>query len=99
MVLAVRYDDTWGCLGISRRIDLMDKPLQFDSLAALVEEFNVSYRRNFHTLLACYVGLPFSHNRLVDSRVEWRAVKVYIHKSSPEKVKDELATFCSSILM
>ena len=37
IVLAVRYGDKWGALGISRRDSLMWKDLQFSSLAELIK--------------------------------------------------------------
>jgi DNA segregation ATPase FtsK/SpoIIIE-like protein len=71
----------------------MDKALHFESLADLVEEFRLSYRRNFHTLISCYVGLPFAHGKAVDSPVKWRAVKVRIECMSREEVHAKLESF------
>jgi len=97
MVLAVRIGGRWGCMGMSRRGDLMDKPVEFGSLADLIEDFNVSYKRNFHTLLACYVGLPFSHGRALDSPIKWRALKARVDRLSPEELRYSLAAFTESM--
>jgi hypothetical protein len=47
IVLAVRYAGHWGALGISRRENLMNKPLIFSSLSELVMDYKKSYVRLF----------------------------------------------------
>ncbi|GIL65168.1 hypothetical protein Vafri_18964, partial [Volvox africanus] len=53
IVLAVFHapSRTWGALGLSRRPELMDKDLEYDSLADLVSEYKSSYERWWHTLV------------------------------------------------
>jgi hypothetical protein len=52
IVLAIRHRPSklWGAVGLSRRPELMFKELRFDSLAALLEDFKLSYERWWHTL-------------------------------------------------
>ena len=50
MVLGVYCNGRYGSLGMSRRRDLMDKPLAYRTLGELVSEFESSYKRYQHTL-------------------------------------------------
>ena len=54
-VLGLAYRGKFGSLGLSRRSSLMDKPLQFSSLADLITEFQRAYAGCGHTVLK--VGL------------------------------------------
>ncbi len=58
IVLAIRHDGKWGSLGLSRRQELMYKPLVYDSLFALASEFKASYKRIGHRVVKATVGLP-----------------------------------------
>ena len=44
VVLGITLGNRFGTLGLSRRLNLMDKPLTFQSLQDLVEEFDKSYQ-------------------------------------------------------
>eukprot|EP00906_Rhabdomonas_costata_P029325 RCo041399 len=93
IVLAVRYRDKWGALGLSRREDLMFKPLQFNSLAELLREFLQSYERNHHAVRSFTVGLPLSHDP-ADSLVPfWRLFRVRLRDWSWETVETLLSSF------
>lgn len=50
MVLGVHCNGRYGTLGMSRRQDLMDKPLTHRTLGELVAEFESSYKMYQHTL-------------------------------------------------
>lgn len=43
IVLAVRHEGNWGAIGISRRENLMDKKIEFKTLADLLRDFKLSY--------------------------------------------------------
>ena len=43
IVMAIRCDGKWGAIGISRRSNLMDKPIVYDSLIMLIREYEMSY--------------------------------------------------------
>ena len=53
MVLAIRnLDGLWGAIGISRRADLMYKPMIYASLYDLIVEYHGCFANNFHRLSA-----------------------------------------------
>lgn len=56
IVLGVYCNGRYGSLGMSRRQDLMDKPLTHHTLGELVSEFESSYRRYQHTLKKVGLG-------------------------------------------
>ncbi|KXZ49816.1 hypothetical protein GPECTOR_19g267 [Gonium pectorale] len=62
----------WGALGLSRRPELMDKDLVYDSLADLVSEYKAAYERWWHALIRVYAGLPLEHDTFYQGPVCWR---------------------------
>ena len=43
IVLALKHEDNWGAIGISRRQNLMDKTIEFKTLAELIRDYELSY--------------------------------------------------------
>jgi len=81
IVLAVRHPETgrWGALGLSRRVELMDKPLIYSSLADLLAAYVASYKQWWHTVLRIRIGLPVPHDVMYDGQVgECRPVLKHI---------------------
>ena len=71
IILAVRHPDTgkWGALGLSRRAELMDKPLTYPTLADLLADYVASYKRWWHTVLRIRIGLPVPHDVMYEGQV------------------------------
>lgn len=71
IILAVRHPDTgkWGALGLSRRAELMDKPLTYSTLADLLADYVASYKRWWHTVLRIRIGLPVPHDVMYEGQV------------------------------
>ena len=71
IVLAVRHPQTgsWGALGLSRRTELMDKPLTYSSLADLLADYVASYQKWWHTVLRIRIGLPVPHDVMYEGQV------------------------------
>ena len=97
IVLAIRYEGKWGAIGISRRANLMNKPMTFSSLSALVEDYRHSYEECYHVLLTVYVGLPMPHNNYVDQPIKWRATKVRVFANADEDVASKINKFTSNM--
>ena len=70
-MLAARHPATgrWGALGLSRRAELMDKPLIYSSLADLLADYVSSYKQWWHTVLRIRIGLPVPHDVMYDGQV------------------------------
>lgn len=100
IVLAVRLQEEgnkWGCLGISRRKNLMYKSVKYDNLSALIKDFEKSYEEVFHKLLTVYIGLPLPHDVFSDQPIKWRANKVKIYKNDPSVVTDKIESFVQNM--
>jgi hypothetical protein len=82
IVLAVHQDGKWGCLGISRRSNLMFKDFIFNSLWELVEDFVHCYELNFHKLLTVYSGLPLPNNFYQEQSIHWKVIKFKVSDRS-----------------
>jgi len=95
IVLAVRYNGKWGALGISRRSNLMNKPLRYNSLAELAMDYRRSYKQCFHVLLNVYMGLAFGHETYSDAPIKWRAIKVRMNNK--KEAADALNQYCKDM--
>ncbi|CAL9691867.1 unnamed protein product [Knipowitschia caucasica] len=72
VVLGVCCNGRYGSLGMSRRDDLMGKPLCHRTLGDLVGEFESSYRRYQHTIKKVKIGLYVPHDPHVFQPIEWK---------------------------
>ncbi|PNH05301.1 Vasohibin-2 [Tetrabaena socialis] len=93
IVLLVHHVPTrkWGALGLSRRPELMDKDLVYDSLADVVSDYKASYERWWHRLAkvrlpgyaGVYVGLPLEHDTYYAGPVCWRYLTLSLTGRKP----------------
>ncbi|KNE70473.1 hypothetical protein AMAG_14599 [Allomyces macrogynus ATCC 38327] len=82
--------ERWGALGLSRRRELMDKPVQFRSLAALLSEYIEAYGRNLHKVLKIKIGLPFPHAMDTSTvRVIWKYLSLHLATRPTDSVSDD----------
>ncbi|KAI9090450.1 Vasohibin-domain-containing protein [Phlyctochytrium arcticum] len=88
MVLLLRHGDRWGAIGLSRRPDLMDKPLAFSSLQDLLMDYRNAYSRNNHRLLKAKIGLPVPHDTASNERIVWKYLTVTFPARSPDFLPD-----------
>jgi hypothetical protein len=96
IVLAVKINNTWGALGISRRSNLMFKDIKYQSLYELIVDYKTSYEDVFHVLLTFYVGLPLPHDLSIDDRITWKAIKIRLFNSSQDEIKSILEDFITN---
>lgn len=86
IVLAIAHNSTpqlFGSLGLSRRSCLMDKPLHYTSLAALVDDFRRSYHFVGHSLALVRFGLPVPHDSMSRATPCWNFVELLLpHRGS-----------------
>lgn len=76
IVLAIKHENKWGSVGLSRRRELYYKDLVYDSLAELLLEYKRSYERVFHTLRRVKIGLPVPHEPDAREPICWGYVSV-----------------------
>ncbi|VEL28643.1 unnamed protein product [Protopolystoma xenopodis] len=74
VVLGIQNQNKFGALGISRRADLMFKPLQYPSLSILLEEYIKAYEKYFHKVLRIKIGLVIPHEPHILEVIRWRGL-------------------------
>ncbi|XP_043118793.1 tubulinyl-Tyr carboxypeptidase 1 isoform X2 [Puntigrus tetrazona] len=90
IVLGVHSGGRFGALGISRREDLMYKPLEYKTLTDLLQEFQVAYRRYWHTLCKVKIGHYVSHDPHSVEQIEWKHSVLDVDKLSKDELRKEL---------
>ena len=96
IVLAVRVGSRWGSVGISRRQNLMDKPVVYESLTHLISDYEAAYAECFHQLLTVYLGLPLPRTFQADDRpIKWRAAKVRVWRTDPADTRERVEAYCA----
>lgn len=86
VVLGVYYGGKYGALGMSRRHDLMFKPVTFKSLSLLIMEYNQCYAKYSHDLKKVKIGLPISHESHSYERIEWKHISINMKTTNKEDV-------------
>eukprot|EP01041_Mallomonas_annulata_P003191 gene3191-6295_t len=97
IVLAIRHNNKWGAIGISRRTNLMNKDIHFDSVKELIDNYIESYQTVNHRLIKVYLGLPFSHDIFCDTPVKWRVLHLKLYPYDEMKITRELNMFCHNM--
>uniref|UniRef100_A0A672G530 Vasohibin 1 n=1 Tax=Salarias fasciatus TaxID=181472 RepID=A0A672G530_SALFA len=90
IVLGVHSGGRFGALGMSRREELMFKPLEFKTLTDLVQEFQGAYRGYWHTLRKVKIGQYVSHDPHSVEQIEWKHSILDVDKLSKEELRKEL---------
>lgn len=76
VVLVIREGDKYGAVGLSRRADLMFKPLVFNSLQDLILNYKEAYEGNFHALRKIKLGFPIPFGVTSTEKVVWKVSKI-----------------------
>ncbi|CAF0757171.1 unnamed protein product [Didymodactylos carnosus] len=76
VILGLKYHQNYGSLGVSRRKDLMYKPLKYDKLSALIDDFILAYKKYGHDVLKVKIGLPIVHDLKSFQTIIWKAIIV-----------------------
>ncbi|XP_059161765.1 tubulinyl-Tyr carboxypeptidase 1-like [Physella acuta] len=84
IVLGLCHAGSYGAIGMSRREDLMYKPLQFKSLSDLVLDFEKCYKQYYHTVKKVKVGMPINHDQHSYEIISWKALVVTFGRN-PQK--------------
>jgi len=97
IVLGLSYAGMYGAMGISRRKELMDKPLVFRNLSLLIENFNSSYAKNGHLLKKVRIGLNVSHDIHSMEKVAWRCISVSFKPNNSSDRRAKIDKFSKSL--
>lgn len=90
VVLGLHYKNKYGSIGMSRRNDLMSKPLEYDSLADLILDFKKSYENYSHILLRVKIGMTVTHDIFSYESIQWGVVSLNVNKIDNDTMIREL---------
>ncbi|CAG5115337.1 unnamed protein product, partial [Candidula unifasciata] len=92
VVLAISYRGSYGAIGMSRREELMYKPVEFKSLSDLVFDFESCYKKYYHTVKKVKIGLPIVHDQHSYDVINWKAVLINFSKLSKAEIAHDVDT-------
>ncbi|EGD76417.1 hypothetical protein PTSG_07536 [Salpingoeca rosetta] len=87
IVLGVHVNGKFGALGLSRRQHLMYKPCRYNSLAALIREYEQRYEEVGHTLVRVRVGRPIPPSRHSTQAIPWRHLILVMKRLGEEDLR------------
>lgn len=97
IVLGVCSSGKYGALGLSRRDDLMYKPLKFKSIADLIADFTASYNNYLHTVKKVKLSLPIVHDCHSCEKIQWKHVVLNPMKLSSADYKKSIERYSREI--
>jgi len=97
IVLGVSHGGVYGSMGISRRKELMDKPLLFKSLSTLLDNFQLSYAKNGHELLKVRLGKFVTHDIHSMEIIQWRCISINYHRMKADERCRKIEKFSRSM--
>ncbi|KXJ17740.1 tubulinyl-Tyr carboxypeptidase 2 [Exaiptasia diaphana] len=87
IVLGVVANGKYGALGLSRREDLMYKPLESKSLCDLINNFVSSYEKYGHIVKKIKLSLPIVHDMHSCERIHWKYLVFNPNKMTSSDMK------------
>ena len=94
VVLGLNHGSQYGAVGMSRRKELMDKPLHFQSLSDLILEYKRAYENCHHVLKKVKLSLPVIHDVHSCERINWSYLKLSFSQMKEEDIKMILTKYC-----
>lgn len=93
IVMIVRYNGKFGAIGLSRKKELMYKPVTFDTFADILADFKQSYEKYYHQLLKIKFGLPISHDSHSTEMVCWKFFSLSVVKMPWPAIQKATSSF------
>ncbi|ESO83536.1 hypothetical protein LOTGIDRAFT_133279 [Lottia gigantea] len=90
VVLGIYYGGLYGAIGMSRREELMYKPLIYKNLSDLVLDFESNYIKFYHRLNKIKVGLPIPHDPHSFEPIPWKVINVNVAKTRRKDIVKDL---------
>jgi len=92
VILGVKYGQSFGSLGLSRRCDLAYKPLndKYDRLSMLINDFVNAYENYGHKILRIRIGLPIIHDLKSFLTINWSTLVIHPNKTDRSEYDRDL---------
>lgn len=71
IVLGLKYNNKFGCLGLSRRSTLGPRDVRYETLSELVYSYREAYEEVGHKVRKITVGLPYEYDSKSVNHVYW----------------------------
>nr|XP_054758973.1 tubulinyl-Tyr carboxypeptidase 2-like [Lytechinus pictus] len=97
VVLGLVHNSRYGALGMSRREDLMDKPLEFKSLSELIFSYQDAYKKYWHVVKKLKVGLPIAHDPHSFEQIQWRHLSLNMWKMTRTEASKEIDKYAKDM--
>ncbi|KAH0622715.1 hypothetical protein JD844_025255 [Phrynosoma platyrhinos] len=99
VVLGIYFNGRYGSLGMSRRSELMDKPLIYRTLSDLIFEFEESYKKYLHSVKKVKIGLYVPHEPHSFQPIEWKQLVLNVSKMMRSEIRKELEKYARDMRM
>ncbi|XP_070590540.1 tubulinyl-Tyr carboxypeptidase 2 isoform X3 [Erythrolamprus reginae] len=99
VVLGIYFNGRYGSLGMSRRSELMDKPLIYRTLSDLIFEFEESYKKYLHSVKKVKIGLYVPHEPHSFQPIEWKQLVLNMSKTMRTEIRKELEKYARDMRM
>ncbi|EHB04029.1 Vasohibin-2 [Heterocephalus glaber] len=99
VVLGIYCNGCYGSLAMSRRAELMDKPLTFRTLSDLVFDFEDSYKKYLHTVKNVKIGLYVPYEPHSFQPIEWKQLVLNVSKMLRASIRKELEKYARDLRM
>ncbi|KAM4665095.1 tubulinyl-Tyr carboxypeptidase 1 [Discoglossus pictus] len=90
IVLGLHWGGHFGALGMSRREDLMYKPLIHRTLSDLISDFQSAYTCCWHTMRKVKIGPYISHDPHSVEQIDWKHSVLDLQELGPDGLRREL---------
>ncbi|XP_052769467.1 tubulinyl-Tyr carboxypeptidase 2-like isoform X3 [Mya arenaria] len=97
VVLGIYHGGRYGALGMSRREDLMYKPLVYKSLSELITDYEKAYRKYWHDVKKIKIGLPVSHDPHSYEFIQWKSMTLTRSKLTQQELIKEVDSHAKEI--
>lgn len=97
IVLGIYANKMFGSIGLSRRPELMYKPLEYESLYELLEDFEKCYEKNNHILITSHISSIISQNVHCIDVINWQLLSINHIRMSKATIMKNLEHYCRYI--
>ncbi|XP_053372618.1 tubulinyl-Tyr carboxypeptidase 1-like isoform X2 [Mercenaria mercenaria] len=97
VVLGVYHAGRYGALGMSRRDDLMYKPLIYKTLSELIIDYERAYKKYWHDVKKIKIGLPIPHDPHSYEFIQWKTLTLTCSRLTQQELIKEIDTHATEI--
>ena len=83
----------FGAIGLSRRSNLMDKPMKYKSLSDLIFDYRASYSECYHCLTKVKLSSAITSNMQSSDQINWSYYAIPMFKTSEEDIIKSLGIY------